>query len=180
LSAGTDQTSAGEFATGLETFYNPYEEQVVQNAIGDILEQGAGMQSDISTIASGAGGFGGTRQALLESELMSEMLDKIADISASTRSVGFENAANRVLGDIARSQEVAGNVFGLGDTERQIQTAQRQSPLSALQYLSGLTTTLPTGGGTVSTSRTAADPINSLGKLATGLGAFGTGFGLGG
>ena len=147
-------TSASQFQSGLETFYNPYEEQVVQNSINDILEQGRGLGSDIDQMASEAGGFGGTRQALLESELQSNILKNIGDVSASTRSAGFESAADRVLSDITRSQDAASQVFQLGDLERQIEATNTQAPLEAVNYLMQLAQGFPTGGGTVSTTRT--------------------------
>lgn len=152
LSAGIDPTSASEFATGLETFFNPFEENVVQNAIGDILKQGEGLRSDIGTSASAAGGFGGTRQALLESELMNNILGSIGGVSARTRAGGFESAANRVLGDISRGQTVAGNLFNVGEVGRGINTATQQAPITANNYLAQLAQGLPTGGGTTTFS----------------------------
>lgn len=172
LQSGTQSTSAGQFQSGLNTFFNPFEEQVVQNAIGDITEQGQGMRSDISSMASAAGGFGGTRQALLESELNRNILRNIGEVSASTRSQGFESAANRVLGDIARSQEVAGSALQLGDIERQIQFANQQAPIQANNYLMGLAQGFPTGGGTVSKEQDFGDgALQGIGKAAAGIGS---------
>lgn len=171
LSTQLDPTTPAEFQAGLETFFNPFEEQVVQSAISDILEQGAGIRSDIGTMASEAGGFGGTRQALLESELFSDVLQRVGDVSARTRATGFESAANRVLADLARSQSAAVPLFQLGEVGRGIQQQQQLAPVTAVNYLTGLASALPTGGGGVSVERQAADPLGSLGQLAGGIGS---------
>ena len=161
LTAGLDPTSPEAFQTGLSTFGDPFQEQVIQNTIRDIQEAGAGQFSDIGTLASGAGGFGGTRQALLESELQRGVRRDIGDVSSQLRSQGFQQAADRTLQDIARSQAIAPSVFGLGETGRAIQTQTRQAPLQAVDFLSQLAQGLPTGGGGQSVSRGATQGLFS-------------------
>ncbi len=181
LRGGLQQTSPEAFGAGLSTFQNPFEEQVVQNALRDIREQGAGLFSDIGTAASAAGGFGGERQALLESELQQNILRESGDVSGRLRSQGFQSAADRAIADIGRTQDVAGNLFQFGETGRQIQTGQQQAPLSALSFLQDLLKGLPVGGGGSSVSTGARQSVlEPIGKLAGGLGGFGAGFGFGG
>lgn len=151
--------SAGQFQQGLQTFYNPYEEQVVENSIGDIRREGQGILSDIGSGASEAGGFGGTRQALLESQLNENILRSIGDVSARTRSAGFENAANRILQDLGRSQQATQGLFNASDLQRQIDASNQQAPIQAVNYLLGLAQGFPTGGGSVSKSRDWGDGV---------------------
>lgn len=163
LTSGLTPTSASQFQQGISTFSDPYEEQVVQNAIRDLQVGTQGALSDIKTGATEAGGFGGTRQALLESEAIKNLGENIAQTSGQLRSAGFQSAADRTLADIARSQDVATNLFGLGEIQRGINTATTQAPLNAVNYLAQLAQGFPTGGGNVSTSRGALDPIfNSM------------------
>lgn len=161
LTAGLDPTSPEAFQTGISTFSDPFEEQVVQNAIRDIQETGAGQLSDIGTFADAAGGFGGTRQALLESELQKNIQRNVGNISGSLRSQGFQSAADRTLADIARSQAVAPTLFGLGEFGREIETQQRQAPLQSVQFLQNLAKGLPVGGGGSSLSTGASKGIFS-------------------
>lgn len=152
LTGGLQQTSPEAFQQGLTTFGDPFQEQVIQNVIRDIQEVGAGQFSDIGSMASAAGGFGGTRQALLESELQRNIQRNIGDVSGELRSQGFQQAADRTLQDISRSQALAPQVFGLGEVGRGIQTQQQQAPLRAVDFLSQLAQGLPTGGGASSVS----------------------------
>jgi len=170
LSSGLSPTSPEAFQRGLSTFGDPFQEQVIQNAIRDIREAGAGQFSDIGTLASAAGGFGGTRQALLESGLQQNIQRNIGDVSSQLRSQGFQAAADRTLQDIARSQQLAPTLFQLGDVERQIQTQQQQAPIAATQFLSNLAGGLPTGGGTSPTTQTAPVSLGDIGQLAAGVG----------
>jgi hypothetical protein len=150
LEGGLQPFSPEQFQTQLATFQDPFEEQVVQSAIRDIQEAGAGQLSDIGQFASAAGGFGGTRQALLESELQRNLQRRIGDISGQLRSAGFQTASQRALQNLARPLDVASNLFQLGDVQRQIQTQQQMAPAQQAQFLAGLATRAPTGGGQVS------------------------------
>ncbi|CAB4214637.1 hypothetical protein UFOVP1454_57 [uncultured Caudovirales phage] len=187
LSAGLQPTSPGQFQTGLSTFGDPYNEQVIQNSIRDINTAGQGQLSDIGSMASAAGGFGGTRQALLEALNQSNTQKNIGDISSQLRSQGFQNAANMTMADIARSQDVAGNLFGLGETQRGINTQTKQAPIAANNYLAQLAQGLPASSYNSSSQVTAGDSKGMLsqlggaaaafGGLGTSLGGLGTGLG---
>jgi len=133
----------------LSTFGDPFEQQVIQNAIADIQRGTAGTFSDIGSAVSAAGGFGGQRQALLESEALGQQQRAIGDISGRLRSQGFQQAAQRTLSDLARTQDVAGNLFQFGDVGRQIQTQQQQAPIQQSQFLANLANLAPTGGGQI-------------------------------
>lgn len=150
LVKGLSPTSAQDFQSSLSTFYDPYEEQVVQNVIKDIQRTGAGQLSDIGSLASGAGAFGGQRQALLEAETLKNIQQQAGQAASELRSAGFQSAADRALSDIARSQELAPTLFSLGEVQRGINTTEQQAPLTANQYLANLAALIPTGGGTTS------------------------------
>ena len=111
LESGLQPTSPEAFQTGLATFGDPFQEQVIQNVIRDIQEAGAGQFSDIGSMASAAGGFGGTRQALLEAELQKNIQRNIGDVSSQLRSQGFQAAADRTLQDITRGQQLAPQII---------------------------------------------------------------------
>lgn len=151
LGAGLLPTSAQQFATGLSTFGDPFEEQVVQSAIRDLTRSTQGQLSDIGTLASGSGAFGGQRQALLESEALRNLGLNIGDVSGRLRSQGFQSAAERTLGDINRQQRTAAQLIPLGETGRNVLTQQQQAPTASAQFLANLARGLPVGGGTTTT-----------------------------
>jgi len=104
IQQGINPITGEEIETGIGQFFNPFTEQVVDTSIQDILEDRARQQSDISSLASQAGAFGGTRQALLESELGRTTQRNIGDIGGRLRTAGFEAAANRALQNLLQGR----------------------------------------------------------------------------
>ena len=93
-------------AADIQQFFNPYEEQVVQGALGDI-ERSRRMQ-DIADRerAARAGAFGGSRQAVQAALTNEAALRQAASTSAGLRSAGYTQAAN--LGLAARPMNIGG------------------------------------------------------------------------
>jgi hypothetical protein len=91
-------------AADIQQFFNPYEEQVVQGALGDI-ERSRRMQ-DIADRerAARAGAFGGSRQAVQAALTNEAALRQAASTSAGLRSAGYTQAAN--LGLAARPMNI--------------------------------------------------------------------------
>ena len=114
------QTIAG---TDLTRYTNPYETQVVNQSLQD-LERARQMQANqLGAQATGAGAFGGSRQAIMESELGRNFLDQSARTASGLRQAGFQNA-----------QQMAGQDIGYG-----LQGSQnRQAAASTLGQLSNL------------------------------------------
>ena len=114
------QTIAG---TDLTQYTNPYESQVVGQSLQD-LERARQMQANqLGAQASQAGAFGGSRQAIMESELGRNYLDQAARTASQLRQAGFQNA-----------QQLAGQDIGYG-----LQGSQnRQQAASTLGQLSNL------------------------------------------
>ena len=114
------QTIAG---TDLSAYTNPYESQVVNQSLQD-LERARQMQANqLGAQATGAGAFGGSRQAIMESELGRNYLDQAARTASGLRQAGFQNA-----------QQLAGQDIGYG-----LQGSQnRQQAASTLGQLSNL------------------------------------------
>jgi hypothetical protein len=114
------QTIAG---TDLSAYTNPYESQVVNQSLQD-LERSRQMQANqLGAQASQAGAFGGSRQAIMESELGRNYLDQAARTASGLRQAGFQNA-----------QQLAGQDIGYG-----LQGSQnRQQAASTLGQLSNL------------------------------------------
>jgi hypothetical protein len=97
LGKGTNPISSGEYENSLNMFMNPFTGQVVDSAVRDIRDESARQGSDIASLASTAGAFGGTRQSLLESELGRNTQRTVGDVSGQLRSQGFESSAQKAL-----------------------------------------------------------------------------------
>tara|TARA_R100001163_G_scaffold27553_1_gene22286 strand:- start:392 stop:1705 length:1314 start_codon:yes stop_codon:yes gene_type:complete len=88
--------STGMFdPSSVEGFYNPFEDQVVQQTLKDVREGLA--QGDISRRARaiGSGAFGGSRSRLLGEEMTEAAARGAAERVGAIRSAGFGDAARR-------------------------------------------------------------------------------------
>lgn len=109
--------------TNLTQYTNPYETQVVQNTLGDLDRQRQIEANQLAAQATARGAFGGSRDALMQSELSRNYGQQAANTSAQLRQAGFQNA-----------QQMAGQDIGYG-----LQGSQnRQQAASTLGQLSNL------------------------------------------
>jgi len=95
------QVQAGQLATtDIGQYQNPFTEQVIRANEADIL-RGAQMGLDIlGAKAQAAGAYGGSRQAIAESEYGRNVAQQLAQSSAALRQAGFQNAQQAALSDI--------------------------------------------------------------------------------
>jgi len=117
-----------------QQYMNPYENQVVTSALGDVERAYQGQQRALSTQAIGSGAFGGGREGVQRGVLGGEYLRQVGDVSGRLRQAGFESGAQRFAADrasqLGSSQaqlaSLAGASSGLaqfGGQERGIQQA---------------------------------------------------------
>lgn len=117
-----------------QQYMNPYENQVVSSALGDVERAYQGQQRALSTQAIQAGAFGGGREGVQRGVLGGEYLRQVGDVSGRLRQAGFESGAQRFAADraaqLGASQAqlaaLAGASSGLaqfGSQERGIQQA---------------------------------------------------------
>ena len=120
------QTIAG---TDLTKYTNPYETQVVNQSLQD-LERARQMQANqLGAQATGAGAFGGSRQAIMESELGRNFLDQSARTASGLRQAGFQNAQQLAGQDIG---------YGLQGSQNRLNAASTLGQLSNLGFGAGM------------------------------------------
>ena len=111
----------GQFdPSGTGQFMNPFETAAVQQALADIRRAGDIQAAQIGGRAAPAGAFGGSRQAILESELDRNILEQQARTAAQMRQAGFESAAQRAQQafEAARGRQLqAGSALGQLDLQ---------------------------------------------------------------
>lgn len=110
--ANVSQFQPQSIASGISTFQNPFEQQVVQGALGDIERQRQMAINDVGAQATGAGAFGGSRQGVAEALTNEAALRQAGNIGANIRSQGFNTAAGLAGQDIAN--RMAGQQLNLG------------------------------------------------------------------
>ena len=86
--------AAGIDPTSYQQFMNPFMEDVIATTQQDIADKGAQQQLQAQARAAGQGAFGGSRQAVLQGQIASDVMDQQARTGAQLRSAGFQQAQN--------------------------------------------------------------------------------------
>ena len=117
---GTAISSLDDPSAGIKKYFDPYQEQVIQQAEKDI-DRGANLQSQklLSGLQSRGQGVGSGkrsgRSAVLEAELARNTEDQKARTLSGLRSGGFQNAMKNFLGGTELSGRLGTQLGGLGD-----------------------------------------------------------------
>ena len=105
-------------STAYKSYMDPYEDEVVQQAMKDIRESSA--QGDIGRRAGeiGSGGFGGSRSRLTQAESERARDRGMLEAVSGIRSQGYQQAQGQAQGEFARQQQArqaaAAGLGGLG------------------------------------------------------------------
>jgi hypothetical protein len=91
----------------IEQYQSPFQQQVIDQALGDIQRQADIARGGAQDRAIRAGAFGGSRSALLESESQRPFIEAQARTAANLRQAGFEQAQRAAERDLARQQQLA-------------------------------------------------------------------------
>jgi len=156
-------------AEDIAKFYNPYQEQVVQGALGDIERTRLMQEQANRDQATRARAFGGSRQGVVTGMTNEAAMRQAATTGAQLRSAGFTQAAN--LGLQARPMDIAGlqTSLGLGTTR----TALEQARLDALRNLGTERLGITSGAlglQPANVGQTSSQPLynNTAGSLLSG------------
>ena len=151
-----EQSAMG--ATGMydpsmaQSFYNPYEDQVVQQTLEDINRQSAQADIGLRDRAISQGAFGGSRGRISQEELARQTGRGASEAVAGIRSAGFGQAQNQAQqafeAQRGAQQGLAGLQSGLGAQQAQIGSQQAglgsqmaglgQQQIGSAQALGGL------------------------------------------
>ena len=121
MGLGALQASQGLFAptaAGVQTYMDPYQEQVTQRALADIDRQGQLAQQAASAQAVSAGAFGGAREGIQRAELARNLQDIKSQRIVEDRSRNFQQAqqlaSQAFENQQARTMQAAPLYQGLG------------------------------------------------------------------
>ena len=104
--------AAPSIAQNIGQFVNPFEQQVVSGALGDIERQRQMQANQLASQFGAAKAFGGSRQAIQEAELARSAMEQGASTAAALRQQGFGQAL-QAAGQQAQMGARASE-FGLG------------------------------------------------------------------
>ena len=113
----------GLLGQDIGAYQSPYQQQVIDLAMGDIQKQADIARGSSQDRAIRAGAFGGSRSAILEAESQTPYAEAMAKTAAGLRQSGFQQAQQAAQSDLARQQQLG--IFGAGQQQqRAIQQAQ--------------------------------------------------------
>ena len=115
--------------TDMSQYMNPFENQVVQNTMGDLDRQRQIEANQLGAQASARGAFGGSRDALMQSELSRNFGQQMANTSAQMRQAGYQNAQQMAGQDIST---------GLAGSQNRQNAATNLGQLSNLGFGQGM------------------------------------------
>ena len=98
---------------GIGSFYNPFEDAVVQQTLTDLDRQGAQQDMALRDRAVSSGAFGGSRGRLAQGELARQQERGAAEAIAGIRSGGFQDSANRAQQAFESQQNRQAQLAGL-------------------------------------------------------------------
>ena len=105
----------------VQQYMNPYEAEVVANAMRDIRREGEIMQQGIAGQAARAGAFGGSRFGVQAAETNRATLEKSGDTAAQLRMAGYNQAQaasmNAFQNQQARLQQAGNMALGAGQAQ---------------------------------------------------------------
>jgi len=114
-----------------QQYMSPYQQAVVDVEKREAIRQSQRPMQDIGSAAVTAGGFGGSRQAILEAEAGRNLQTQLGNIQTKGQQASFENAQKAFEAQKKREQIAATGLTSLG------QLAPRQQ-LTELTALSGI------------------------------------------
>lgn len=92
-----------------QPYMNPYTDAVLAPTLQEINRQAANESAGIGSQAKRLGAFGGSRQAILESDAERRRLGAIADATAGAHDQAFRTGTDIALGEHRRGQEFGSN-----------------------------------------------------------------------
>lgn len=118
---------AGNFTqANLNDYMNPYIGSVVNTTLGQLGRQNDVLQNQANAKAASAGAFGGSRQAIMNSENNRNFMDTAANTTANLYNTGFNTAQQAIATDQNRALQ-AGQLNQAADmTVGQANLANRQ------------------------------------------------------
>jgi hypothetical protein len=139
------QVAAQQAAGGIQTYMNPYTQQVIDLAGQDIERQRQMAMNQLGAQATAARAFGGSRQGVAEALTSGEFARQAAQQAAGLRQQGFQTALGASQQDVANQLQAAlanqiatsrATEFGQAttlDAERANQAAAQQAAALRLQ-----------------------------------------------
>ena len=113
IAAGT--YSPMNASQGMDAYYNPYEQNVVDSTMRDLMKGQRMSLNDMDFAASSAGAFGGSRHGIEGAETRGLYADKAFDAVSKLRQDGFNTALGAAQFDVGQQTAANANMLSAAD-----------------------------------------------------------------
>lgn len=193
---GRGMSALGGDQNAINSFYNPFQQNVVDRTVGDFGRLNEGVMSSVNDAATQAGAFGGSRHGIATGTALADMNRTGQDTLAGLRYQGFNDAMGRAGAAANLGFGAAGGLADLGAYSRQVNVENDPAARQFAALKAGFTG-LPFGQSSTQTSQQHLSGIQQFmqgagnvlgigsmflpgGQLAGAAGALGGLFGMGG
>lgn len=132
----------GSYLTNISSYIDPYYQTVRESVLGRMERDRDLTLQNIGDSANAAGAFGGSRHGVVEGTYLGDYNRNVGDISNEIASVAYNDAVDRMRGDLTTSAQGAtglGSIYyGVGNdvSDRQLAAGQRETDFTQ-RLLSG-------------------------------------------
>lgn len=168
-----NNVSTNDFTTAdISAYMNPYTQASLQPQIDDLNQQYATEQNQLNGNAAGTGNFGGSRQALLNSQLAKQNQEAVSNVTAQGYNTAYNDAQNAYETDQARNLQgqttnQAANLNASEFNQNQNAAAYNTNYNTAVGNRNALTTAASGLNGLVNTQEGVTNSIDNQ-LMATG------------
>lgn len=115
--------------SNLQQYTNPYENQVVQQSLGDLERSRLMAQNAGGAQAGAANAFGGARHGIAEAETNRAFAQQAARTAGDLRQTGYQNAQ-----DMARQASMANQQAGMAGSQQRLAAGSQLGSLANLGF----------------------------------------------
>lgn len=163
-----------------QQYMNPYLQAALQPQLDELRRQSQITQMQNAAKATGAGAFGGTRQALMDTETQRNLMQEMNKTVGQGYASAFDKAMQQFNAEQAQAKTLSDILAETGKTQRDIEQqgitadyneflAQRDYPQKMLQFQQSMLQNLP-----ISTISYAPGQQSSLGQFSSTVGGLGS------
>ena len=130
------QINAGTAAGGINTYMNPYTQQVINTSMADLERQRQTQMNALGAQATAAGAFGGSRQGVAEALTNQGFAQQGGQLASQLRAQGFDTALGASQQDIANrlQAQMSNQQAGLQGAQQRMGAAGQLGNLSNVGF----------------------------------------------
>jgi hypothetical protein len=156
---------AGTASGGINTYMNPYTQQVIDTSMADLERQRQMQQNQLGQQASAAGAFGGSRQGIAEAETNRAFAQQGGQLAAQLRQQGFNTALGASQQDVSNQMQAALANQSAGANAAQFGQSTRLQA-QGMNQSAGLQAALANQGAGFQAANLGLNAANQLGNLS--------------